>query len=68
MKFERFIYEIQILFLYRTALHIAIKKRYPEIVSLLLSRQELDLNIKYIKSFDSISKFYIQFNSNSIFE
>lgn len=43
----------------KTALHIAVEKGFLEIVELLLSRDNLDVNIKNIHNYFKIIKFEI---------
>ena len=41
--------KLEIKCFYQTALHIAVEKEYPEIVKLLLSREDIDVNAQSIK-------------------
>lgn len=48
-------------FIYKTSLHIAVEKRNNEIINLLLSKQEIDVNIKSIADFHILYHFKIEF-------
>lgn len=55
IKFE---WNSSILFIYKTALHVAIERGNPEIVKLILSQPEIDVNTKCIYKFNL---FYVIF-------
>ena len=56
MKFEIISFDEIIIYFYKTALYLAIEKENIEIIKLLLTRDNIDVNIPYIPN-----QFYIKF-------